>query len=459
MHYDVFISHASEDKDDLVRPLAKALRDRRIEVWYDEFTLAAGASLRRSIDAGLTKSRYGVIVLSPSFFGKAWPEWELNGLVQRHLAGSHNVLLPIWHGVNRDAVAAYSPSLADIVAVRSEEGLDNLVERLLRVIQPEGSALVAARSMILDRGYEPPVISDDWWLDVIERSGYQHGERWFFPIYKMASNRGESLGWTVMQDMWQWQAESEHISQMSKPEDVLAFIRQQPGLMEICHRMPQTMIEFVPQLSIPGFGGELEGAIEVAYQESLKECEARRARNDRFGTALTTDGFCPACDESFVLRHPTFGNYEPAMVANQFVIGGGGGLGPSTRAYEIFDYLIWLLSNESGWLPRRYHGYVLEGMKEWATWPWSDKGYSGKSEGAFHSWLLFDKEKTENGVMPAVATEDLFDRVGHSRTLLMLPESTEGLVDRFLGEDFVGSWHKANDRREIRRKRTKTGSR
>ena len=63
--YDVFICHASEDKDDFVRPLAEALRSHRLEVWYDEFALDVGDSLREAIDRGLATSRYGIVVLSP----------------------------------------------------------------------------------------------------------------------------------------------------------------------------------------------------------------------------------------------------------------------------------------------------------------------------------------------------------------------------------------------------------
>lgn len=294
MLYDVFISHASEDKEELVRPLAEELRRRSVEVWYDEFTLTAGSSLRRAIHAGLAKSRYGVIVLSPSFFGKAWPEWELNGLVQRHLTASQNVLLPIWHRIDREAVAAYSPSLADIVAARSDAGLTDVVDRLLRVIQPEESALVTARTMILDRGYEPPVISDDWWLDVIEGVGYQYHERWCFPVSRMASSRAESLAWNVMQHIWQSAADADQITQLSHPKDVLAFITQQPGLNEVCASMPDLLLEFAPQLAIPGFGGHLEEAIESAYQRSMSSYKLRRANNDQFGSGLTIDGFCPA---------------------------------------------------------------------------------------------------------------------------------------------------------------------
>jgi hypothetical protein len=65
--HDVFISHASEDKNDLVRPLADALQNKGLSVWYDEFTLRIGDSLRQKIDQGLSRSRVGLVVLSPSF--------------------------------------------------------------------------------------------------------------------------------------------------------------------------------------------------------------------------------------------------------------------------------------------------------------------------------------------------------------------------------------------------------
>ncbi|MEX1028877.1 MAG: toll/interleukin-1 receptor domain-containing protein, partial [Paenibacillaceae bacterium] len=64
----MFISHASEDKKGFVRPLAKKLKEAHVEVWYDEFSLMPGDSLRRSIDKGLTQSRFGIVVLSDAFF-------------------------------------------------------------------------------------------------------------------------------------------------------------------------------------------------------------------------------------------------------------------------------------------------------------------------------------------------------------------------------------------------------
>ena len=113
--FDVFISHTSEDKDDVVRPLALALQAAGLSVWYDEFELRIGDSLRRKIDKGLASSRFGVVILSQAFFGRGWPEYELDGLVTRAVSGDQ-VLLPIWHNVSKREVMDYSPSLADRLA-------------------------------------------------------------------------------------------------------------------------------------------------------------------------------------------------------------------------------------------------------------------------------------------------------------------------------------------------------
>ena len=90
--FDVFISHASEDKDDVVRPLAHALKESGLTVWYDEFELRLGDSLRRKIDKGLASSSFGVVVLSRAFFGKGWTNYELDGLVTKSMTGEQTLL-------------------------------------------------------------------------------------------------------------------------------------------------------------------------------------------------------------------------------------------------------------------------------------------------------------------------------------------------------------------------------
>jgi hypothetical protein len=118
VEYDLFISHASEDKEDLVRPLAIELEQLGVKLWYDEFTLKVGDSLRRSIDSGLSNSRFGTVVLSSSFFGKSWTQYEFDGLIAKEMSG-RKMILPIWHKVTKDEVLRFSPSLADKVALNS----------------------------------------------------------------------------------------------------------------------------------------------------------------------------------------------------------------------------------------------------------------------------------------------------------------------------------------------------
>lgn len=116
--FDVFISHATEDKEEVVRGLADALRGHSLEVWYDEFELRIGDSLRRKIDSGLSRSRFGLVVVSRAFFAKNWPQYELDGLVALEMAGRQRIL-PVWHKVTKDEVLGYSPSLADKVALNT----------------------------------------------------------------------------------------------------------------------------------------------------------------------------------------------------------------------------------------------------------------------------------------------------------------------------------------------------
>lgn len=113
--HDVFISHASEDKDDFVRPLANALIAQGLNVWYDEMTLTIGDSLRQKIDKGLANSKVGLVILSPSFIKKGWTNYELDGIVTRTVSGEQ-VLLPIWHNITKQQVVDFSPSIADKVA-------------------------------------------------------------------------------------------------------------------------------------------------------------------------------------------------------------------------------------------------------------------------------------------------------------------------------------------------------
>lgn len=133
--WDLFICHASEDKDAVARPLAEQLQELGLEVWYDEFSLFLGDSLRQKIDVGLAKSKFGIVILSPDFFKKDWPQIELDGLLAREIDGA-KVILPVWHNIERNEVNEYSPILAGRVAAKTANGLDNVVREIMKVIEP-----------------------------------------------------------------------------------------------------------------------------------------------------------------------------------------------------------------------------------------------------------------------------------------------------------------------------------
>lgn len=137
-YYDLFICHASEDKEDFVRDLANSLISYGLKVWYDEISLSVGDSLRKSIDNGLIKSKYGVVVLSSNFFKKNWASYELNGLITNELCDNKKIILPIWHKVTIDEVRNYSPSLADRFALNTSLlGVNQIAKILFDAIKKQ----------------------------------------------------------------------------------------------------------------------------------------------------------------------------------------------------------------------------------------------------------------------------------------------------------------------------------
>ena len=65
-----------------------------------------------TIDHGLARSRFGIVILNSHFLRKRWPEDELNDLATREANGK-KVILPIWHKIGFQEVLECSPILAD----------------------------------------------------------------------------------------------------------------------------------------------------------------------------------------------------------------------------------------------------------------------------------------------------------------------------------------------------------
>ncbi len=133
--YDVFVSHASEDKA-YVRRLNAALKKAKIKVWYDEDAIAWGDDLRQSIDKGLANSHYGIVVFSKAFLKrKHWTEHELNGLFARERK-RRKVILPIWHNITDRELLRYSPAFANRIAMISKkDSINDIVDALERLMK------------------------------------------------------------------------------------------------------------------------------------------------------------------------------------------------------------------------------------------------------------------------------------------------------------------------------------
>jgi predicted RNA-binding protein YlqC (UPF0109 family) len=130
--WDFFISHASEDKEEAARPIANALMESGFEVWFDEVSLTLGDSLSRSIDQGISKSRYGIVILSPSFFAKQWPRRELDSLASLEMSGEEKKILPIWHKIDQKGISEFSPALADKLGISTTKGLGTVIKEIKR---------------------------------------------------------------------------------------------------------------------------------------------------------------------------------------------------------------------------------------------------------------------------------------------------------------------------------------
>ena len=132
-----FISHDSRDRADIAHPLALMLEERNCPVWYAEFSLRVGDSLRESIERGLKETRKCILILTPNFLkNEGWTKREFNSVFTRELLEKSNVILPVWHEVTQQQVYDYSPSLADKYALYwSAEDKEDIADKLQRAVQ------------------------------------------------------------------------------------------------------------------------------------------------------------------------------------------------------------------------------------------------------------------------------------------------------------------------------------
>ncbi|NOX66808.1 MAG: toll/interleukin-1 receptor domain-containing protein [Chlorobi bacterium] len=454
MQYDVFICHASEDKDDFVRPLAEKLRQQHIDVWYDEFSLKIGDSLTQKIDEGLSVSRFGIVVLSPNFFKKPWAKRELNGLTLREMVEKRDLILPIWHRVDVQDVMQFSPSLADKKAGTSSVGINSLIRELTKRIKPDDSPLIVARDYLANLNVDTPPISDEWWLDVVEYKEYLKypdtnvGTRWLFPLpYRNEDRgfkRGQNIASTALQMDWSFEGEELNISPTTHPEIVHEFIHRWPGLYDCAKANPNVLAMYVPQLTIPGF----DSGFEDEFDELLKPDNNNADLIFSYGRHDTVDGNKPLCGDIIAYRHPEFGNYTSEELGHWYFDA------HDTRYirsyWEIFEGLVWLLSHDSDWLPEKLRNVLIIGICNRNRWADYNNNFSNP-----FIYALWDKNRKQFNLTKRIQ-KGLNQLVTDALEKLEITQNSEDITSKLLEIGLVEKFYDYKER--IEKKRNKSSA-
>jgi hypothetical protein len=130
-----FISHDSRDKDPFVRELANKLTNMLCPVWYDEYKLQPGGSLRENIERGLKTCPKCIIVLSKNFFSNpGWTKREFDTIFTREILEGRRLMIPIWLDVEKRDVFEYSPILLDTVGIPASLGVEEVARKVMAVL-------------------------------------------------------------------------------------------------------------------------------------------------------------------------------------------------------------------------------------------------------------------------------------------------------------------------------------
>lgn len=110
-----FLSHSTEDSE-IARRLAVDLRSTGVDVWYAEWELKPGDSLRRKIDEGIGRASHFLVLLTPASLKSEWVQTELDAGMVKRIEGSCR-LIPVLHGIEKNQVP---PTLSGLIWVKLE---------------------------------------------------------------------------------------------------------------------------------------------------------------------------------------------------------------------------------------------------------------------------------------------------------------------------------------------------
>ena len=117
--YDVFISHASSDKENYVDELNGEIKKLGVKIFYDGDVIKWGDNWKEKILTGIEQAEFAIIVISENFFGREWTEKELNDFLTRQNESGQKIVLPILHNVSVGQMKEKYPKLSEIQAIEA----------------------------------------------------------------------------------------------------------------------------------------------------------------------------------------------------------------------------------------------------------------------------------------------------------------------------------------------------
>lgn len=238
---------------------------------------------------------------------------------------------------------------------------------------------------------------------------------------------------TALQLDWSFDGELLNISPITPPDKVHKFIHNWPGLFENAQNNPSLLALYVPQITIPGFDLGFEEVFDKLLESKRKDVDMIFT----YGRHKTIDDKEPLCGDIIALRHPTLGNYKPEELGQWYFDAHDGTYIRSK--FSVFEGLVWLLSENSNWLPNKYHQTFIEGIKKRGSWA----GYSIEFDIPFLHALKTQKRK--EFTLNLSIKRSLKNLIEAAVTNLDINVNSENVFKKFLDLDFISAYYDYQD--------------
>lgn len=255
---DVFLSHASSDKEEFIRPFASILQEREVSYWLDEAEILWGHSVLDLISQGLEQSRFVLFFLSDSFLSRPWPEAELRTALSKEISSGEVRVLPIFM-TDSESVLSKHPFLRDKKWLTLEEGLESIVVQL---------------ESLLGRGFR-----SNW---VVEHPPEFRGQVWIKILPRM-ENIGKKHIFKIKWGRWEYQHHIDFPDRSARIIDMKKIAEQNsfplhvsidpPAFVSFGRGNPVKNIDFSPHWKCIDRKGIIPATVQKLFQWFLPETQ------------------------------------------------------------------------------------------------------------------------------------------------------------------------------------------